>query len=76
MRVLGDPLLHLDGEPECVNAKGDDGEKHPLDVVAEQLHTFESGGEGGQLVEIAMRSPRSSARQNAGRSRRLAFGVW
>ena len=37
MCVLGDPLLHLDGEPEGIDAKGNDGEKEPFDVVAKKL---------------------------------------
>ena len=35
--VLGDPLLHFDGEPEGVNAEGNDTQEEPLDVVAEKL---------------------------------------
>ena len=35
--MLGDPLLHLDSQPKTVNAEGDEGQKEPLDVVAEQL---------------------------------------
>ena len=37
MCVLGDPLLHLDAEPERIDTESDDGEKEPLDVIAEQL---------------------------------------
>ena len=37
MGVLGDPLLHLDGYPETVDTKGDEGQEEPLDVVTEQL---------------------------------------
>ena len=49
MSVLGDPLLHLDGEPEGVDAKGNNGEKQSLDVVTEQLDTR---AVKGQLVTV------------------------
>lgn len=37
MGVLGDPFLHLDVQPEAVDTQGDDGQKYPLDPVAEEL---------------------------------------
>ena len=35
--VLGNPLLHIEAEPERVDTAGNDAEKEPLDVVAEEL---------------------------------------
>ena len=43
--MLGDPLRHLDGEPEGIDTESDDGEKEPLDVVAEQLSARAIEGE-------------------------------
>ena len=43
--MLGDPLLHLDGKPEGVNTEGDDGQKHPLDVVAKELRALAVKGQ-------------------------------
>jgi hypothetical protein len=37
MCVLHEPLLHIDAEPESVDAERDDGEEEPLYVVAEKL---------------------------------------
>lgn len=37
--MLCNPLLHLYGEPEAVNAEGDNGQKEPLDIIAEELTT-------------------------------------
>ena len=37
MGMLNDPLLHLDAQPEAIDAKGDNGQQEPLDVIAEQL---------------------------------------
>ena len=37
MRVLHEPLFHVDAEPESVDAQRDDGEEEPLDVIAEKL---------------------------------------
>ena len=45
MRVLGDPLLHLDREPEGINAKGDNAQQEPLDEVAEKLTAVTVKGE-------------------------------
>ena len=39
MCVFGHPLFHFNGEPECIDAEGNDGEKEPFDVVAEELAT-------------------------------------
>ena len=35
--MLGNPLLHLDGKPETVNTKGNDGKQEPLNEVTEKL---------------------------------------
>jgi hypothetical protein len=43
--MLNYPLLHFNGEPEGVNAKSNDGEKEPLDVVSEKLSTVSVKGE-------------------------------
>jgi hypothetical protein len=37
MGMLSNPLLHLDREPEAVDTEGNDGQEHPLNVVAEEL---------------------------------------
>ena len=39
MGMLGYPLLHFDIQPKGVNAKGDDGQQKPLDIVSEKLAT-------------------------------------
>ena len=38
--VFGNPLFQFDGNPEAVNAKGDEGQQEPFDPVAEQLNGF------------------------------------
>ena len=35
--MTDDPLLHFDLQPEAVNTECDDGQKEPLDIIAEQL---------------------------------------
>ena len=49
MGVLGDPLLHLDSEPEAVDTESDNGKQEPLDKVTEQLS---SGSVEGKSVAV------------------------
>lgn len=47
--VLGDPLLHLNGQPEGIDTKGDKGQKEPFDIISEKLC---SGAVKGQSVAV------------------------
>ena len=58
MCVLGDPLLHLDAEPERIDTEGDDGEKEPLDVVTEQLSAVAVEVELSAINFGVLRNPR------------------
>lgn len=37
--VLNDPLLHVEAQPQRVDAESNNGKQEPLDVIAEELST-------------------------------------
>ena len=57
MGMLDDPLLHFDGQPKAVNAQSNDGQKKPLDVVAEQLTARAVKGQSLAVNDRVAREP-------------------